>query len=138
MDVFEFRERGMVSVDEEVEHLAQRVIGAAIEVHRELGPGLPESVYRNSLSHELSLRGIEHACEVAVPIYYKGVLVGEGRVDILVAGKLVLELKVVEALNEVHRAQVVAYLKAMNLQLGLLINFNVELLKNGIKRIINT
>jgi GxxExxY protein len=76
-------------VDEGTEDLAERVIGAAIEVHREVGPGLPESVYRNALSHELTLRGIPHVCEAPVPIYYKGKLVGEGRMDILVADWLI-------------------------------------------------
>ena len=138
MDVLEFRERGMSGVDPDTEDLAQAVIGAAIEVHKHMGPGLPENSYRNALSHELNLRGISHACEVPVPIVYKGVLVGEGKLDILVGGVLVVELKVVDSLNEIHKAQVIAYLQATKLQLGLLINYNVVRLAEGIKRVIRT
>ncbi len=138
MDVFDFRERAGSGVDPETEDLARAVIGAAIEVHKHMGPGLPESSYRNALSHELTLRGIAHDCEVPVPIFYKGVLVGEGKLDILVRGVLIVELKVVEALNDVHRAQVIAYLQATKLQLGLLINYNVVRLSDGIKRVIRT
>ena len=140
MNVFEFRERGTSGVDPAIEDLAQAVIGAAIEVHKHMGPGLPETSYRNALSHELTLRGIDHACEVPVPIFYKGMLVGEAKMDMLVGKVLVLvvELKVVEALNDVHRAQVIAYLQAMNLRLGLLINYNVVRLADGIKRVIRT
>jgi GxxExxY protein len=136
MDVFDFRERGRSRVDERTEKLAEVSIGAAIEVHRHLG--LPENSYRSSMSHELTLRGVRHACEVPFPILYKGKAVGEGRIDILVEDALILELKAVEALSPVHRAQVVTYLRVMNLKLGLLINFNVVLLKDGIKRVINT
>ncbi len=138
MNVFEFRERGTSGVEAATEDLAQAVIGAAIEVHKRMGPGLPENSYRNALSHELTLRGIAHACEVPVPIFYKGVLVGEGKLDIFVANVLVVELKVVEALNDVHRAQVISYLQATKLQLGLLINYNVVRLSDGIKRVIRS
>ena len=138
MDVFDFRERGRSRVDERTEKLAEVSIGAAIEVHRHLGPGLPENSYRSSMSHELTFLGVRHACEVPFPILYKGEPVGEGRIDILVEDALILELKAVEALSPVHRAQVVTYLRVMNLKLGLLINFNVVLLKDGIKRVINT
>jgi GxxExxY protein len=138
MDVFDFRRREESRVDDETEALATAVIGAAIEVHKELGPGLPERSYHLALSHELDLRGIPHECEVRVPIVYKGKPVGEGWIDILVAGKLVVELKAVEALSPVHRAQVLTYLRVMKLKLGLLINFNVAVLKDGIKRVINT
>jgi GxxExxY protein len=124
-------------IDPEIEAIARQVIGAAIEVHRVLGPGFPESVYRNALSHELKLRGIEHKCEAPAPVMYKGVSVGEGKLDVLVAKSIVVELKTVESLSEVHRAQVIAYLQTMHLRLGFLINFNVVLLRDGIKRIIN-
>jgi GxxExxY protein len=137
MDAFQFRERAGSGVDEATEALAQAVIGALIEVHSHLKPGLPERVYRKALSHELTLRGIGHECEVRVPVVYKGVLVGEGFIDVLVEKRLVLELKTVDALNEVHRAQTLGYL-ATGLQLALLVNFNVALIRNGIKRIINT
>ena len=136
MNLYEFRGREDSGVDPRVEALAAAVIGAAIEVHRVLGPGLPESSYRNALSHELTLRGIPHQVEAPVPVHYKGVLVGEGSVDILVDQVLVLELKVAEALNDVHRSQVIAYLQALKLDLGLLLNFNVALMKDGIKRVV--
>lgn len=138
MNFFEFRERLGGGVDEETEVLATKVIGAAIEVHRVLKPGLPESVYRKALSVELRLQRIPHECEVAVPIAYKGEPVGVGRVDLLVAKRLVVELKAVDVLNDIHRDQVVAYLQALNLGLGLLINFNVLRLRQGVKRILNT
>jgi GxxExxY protein len=138
MDVFEFRARSNSGVDAETEDLAALVIGAAIEVHRHLGPGLPESVYRKALSHELTLLGIPHATEDPVPIYYKEVLVGEGRIDLLAANRWIVELKAVEALTPVHKAQAVAYLQAKRFKLALLINFNVAILKDGIKRVINT
>jgi GxxExxY protein len=138
VDRLQIRERDQIRVDEETEELAAIVIGAAIEVHRHLGPGLPELAYREALSLELTLRQIDHQCEAAVPINYKGKLVAEGRLDMLVGGKLIVELKVVESLNPVHRAQAIAYLQATQLQLALLINFNVTILKDGIKRVVKT
>lgn len=138
MNVYDFRERANSGVDDETESLAQAVIGAAIEVHKALKPGMPENSYKLALSHELTLRGIAHRTEVSFPIVYKGVKVGEGFIDILVASKLVLELKAVESLTDVHRAQVIGYLQAMDLRLGLLLNFNVIKLAQGIKRVINT
>ena len=138
MNVYDFRERGRSGVEERVEWLAEQVLGAAIEVHRHLGPGLTESSYRLAVSHELDLRQIRHACEVPFPVSYKGKPVGEGRLDILVDDVLIVELKAVEVLTPVHRAQVVTYLQITKLKLGLLINFNVLLLKDGIKRVINT
>jgi GxxExxY protein len=138
MDVFEFREKKERRADDETEQLASDVIAAAIEVHRHLGPGLPETSYRRAMSRELTLRHIPHTCECAVPIHYKGELVGEGRVDILVAGRLVVEVKVVECVNKIHVAQTIAYLQALKLQLGLILNFNVAIMKDGIRRVINT
>lgn len=125
------------SGDEVAEQIAHAVIGAAIEVHRELGPGLPESAYEGALAHELSLRHIQHTRQAPVAIVYKGVVVGQGRVDLLVQGRLVIELKSCEQLNELHRAQVRAYLCVLGLRLGLLINFNVAVLHDGIKRVLN-
>lgn len=138
MDIFEFRGKPESRVEPEVEDLATKSIGAAIEVHRELGPGLPENSYCKALSHELTLRRIPHEVEAKVKIYYKGELVGEGAVDILVDKRLVLELKVVESLNDLHKAQAITYLQVLKLKLALLINFNVLVLKDGIKRVINT
>jgi GxxExxY protein len=138
MNVYEFRERGNSGVDEETERLAQEVIGAAIEVHRVIRPGMPENAYKLALCHELGLRGIAYECEVRFAIMYKGIKVGEGFIDVLVNKRLVLELKSVESLTEVHRSQAIGYLQALNLRLALLINFKVAQLKNGIKRVVNT
>ena len=123
--------------DEVAEKLAHDVIGAAIEVHRRLGPGLHELVYEKALSRELDLREIPHCRQAPVPVIYKGVLVGEGFIDILVDDRLVLELKAVEELHPVHFAQLRGYLCVSDRRLGLLINFNVPLLQNGINRVIN-
>ena len=125
-------------LDDAPEALAHAVIGAAIEVHRLLGPGLPELVYRNAPSHELSLLKIPHVFEARVPVIYKGLAVGEGRVDLLVDGRLVVELKVVEQLIGTHKAQVIAYLAALDLQLGILLNFNVAMMADGIRRVIRS
>jgi GxxExxY protein len=138
VNVYEFHERRDVRVDSATEGIATLTIGAAIEVHRHLGPGLPEISYRKALSHELKLQSIRHHCEFPVPIVYKGVPVGDGKVDVLIAEKLVLEIKVVEILTAVHRAQTIAYLQALKLPLGLLVNFNVAILRDGVKRVINT
>ena len=123
--------------DAEAERLAHAVIGAAIEVHRLMGPGLPESAYELALCHELNLRNIVHARQSEVPLVYKGLPVGKGYVDVLVADKLVVELKACEPSPKLHRAQVIAYLSALKLPLGLLINFNVPTLQEGIKRVVN-
>jgi GxxExxY protein len=123
--------------DSDLERHAYNVIGAAIEVHRELGPGCAELVYEEALCYELELRNIPFARQPPVMVGYKGKAVGEGRIDILVAGCLILELKAVDDLAGVHTAQVISYLKATGLRLGLLINFKVQVLKNGvIKRIV--
>jgi GxxExxY protein len=122
--------------DEGLDGLAYAVIGAAIEVHRRLGPGFLESAYEEALCAELFLRGISFERQVAVPIEYKGRLIGESRVDLVVAERLVVELKSIERLAPVHRAQLISYLKATGRQLGLLINFNVPILSLGIKRVV--
>ena len=128
----------MKEPSEEVDRLAKSVIGAAIEVHRHLGPGYLESVYEEALGIELTLRDISFDCQKSVAVSYKGHSVGEGRLDLLVENLLIVELKTVEAFAEIHKAQVISYLKATNLQLGLLINFNVPVLKQGIKRVVLT
>ncbi|MEO1288067.1 MAG: GxxExxY protein [Chloroflexota bacterium] len=115
-----------------------QVIGAAIEVHRQLGLGFLESVYEDALCIELGLRDIPHERQYPVHVLYKGHAVGEGRIDILVDGCLIIELKAVEKLSPVHKAQVISYIKATQLELGLLINFNESVLKAGIKRVILT
>ena len=118
--------------------LSETVIGAAMEVHRELGPGLLESTYQRCLAHELDLRGIPFVREAPQLIRYKGQQLDEGyRLDFLVQNVLILELKAVEKVLDIYRAQVMTYLKHRRLWLGLLINFNVPILKNGIVRIVN-
>lgn len=118
--------------------LSNIVLGQAIEVHKQLGPGLLESAYQECLYYELLNNGLKVEKEKPMPIIYKEVKLDHGyRIDLLVENKLVIEIKTVEALNEVHLAQVLTYLKLGNYKLGLLINFNTTLLKNGIKRIIN-
>ena len=121
---------------EEVDQLAYRVIGAAIEVHRVLGPGFLESVYQQALGVELHLHRIPFIPQAPVAVSYKGASVGEGKLDFLVGNSLIVELKAVENLAPIHNAQVMSYLKMTGHQLGLLINFNVPILKQGIKRIV--
>ena len=129
-------ERRMRQLSDEVERLAYAVIGAAIEVHRVLGPGFLESVYHQALKLEFQMRGIPHKSKHPVAINYKGHQVGEGELDFLVGDVLVVELKAVEKLSPINEAQVISYLKTTKHPLGLLINFNVPILKEGIKRII--
>ena len=111
------------------------VIGAAIEVHNRLGPGHLESAYCNALAIEMRLRQIPYQREVPVHLVYKGETVGEGRLDFVVAGCLVLEVKAVEAFAPIHTAQAISYLRITGLRLALLINFNVRSLKDGLKRV---
>lgn len=114
------------------------VIGGAIEVHRELGPGLLESVYEHCLCHELSLRGLKFQRQVELPAQYKGMKLDCGfRMDLVVEEVLIVELKAVEQLQPIHEAQLLTYLRLHRRPLGLLINFNVRLLKDGIKRIVH-
>lgn len=120
----------------EIDDLANAVIGAAIEVHRVLGPGYLESVYEEALAIELKLRTISFERQKPIGVEYKGHAVGEGRLDLLIGGMLIVELKAVDAFAPIHTAQVMSYLKTMNVPLGLLVNFNVPLLKQGIKRVI--
>lgn len=123
-------------MEKQLEDIAHRVIGAAIEVHRELGPGYLEKVYEDALLVELGLQGIKATPQFIFALDYKGHKVGEGRIDILVEDSLVLELKAVDDLAPVHTAQVISYLKATRHRLGLLMNFNTRILKDGIKRIV--
>lgn len=115
------------------------VIGAALEVHRELGPGLLESAYRGCLLHELGTRGLRVAGEVPLPVYYRGIRIDCGyRLDLMVEDQLVVELKAVKSLEPIHTAQLLTYLRLCRRPLGLLINFNVLLLKEGIRRVIDS
>ena len=118
--------------------LSKRIIGCAIEVHKQLGPGLLESAYQKCLFYELKLAGFKVQKEKPMPVIYKEVKLDHGyRIDLLVEEKVVVEIKTVEAFNDVHTAQVLTYLKLGNYRLGLLFNFHTTVLKNGIKRLIN-
>ncbi|AUP78416.1 GxxExxY protein [Flavivirga eckloniae] len=120
-------------------NLTKKIIGAAIEVHRILGPGLLESAYQECLLFELKNLGLNVIKEKTLPITYKDIKLDHGyRIDLLVENKIVIELKTVEAFTDVHFAQILTYMKLGNYPLGLLINFHTKLLKNGIKRFINT
>ncbi len=117
--------------------ITEKIIGCAIEIHRHLGPGLLESAYSECLSYELKQAGLNIEKEKPMPVIYKDVKLDHGyRIDLLVENRIVIELKTVEAFTDVHTAQILTYMKLGNYKLGLLINFHVSLLKNGIKRFI--
>jgi GxxExxY protein len=123
---------------EELNRLSNEAIGAAIEVHRHLGPGLLEAAYESCLFWELRNQGMRVEMQVPVPVRYKGISLDEGyRIDLLVESKLALELKSVDRLLPIHTAQVLTYLKMTNLKMALIFNFNVEQMRSGIKRIVN-
>ncbi len=118
--------------------LSRIIIGAAIEVHKALGPGLLESSYEACLRRELAQRGLEVKQQVGLPLVYKDVVCDIGyRIDLLVENKVIIEIKSVECLTDVHFAQILTYLKLRQCKLGLLINFNVAQLKAGLKRVVN-
>jgi GxxExxY protein len=125
--------------EKERDPLTYAVIGAAIEVHREMGPGLLESVYQKCLEVELKLRGIVFQAQARLPLVYKGIPIDaeDLRMDVYLPGQLVVELKAVEKLLPVHEAQLLTYLRLSQTHVGLLINFNVPVLKDGIKRMVN-
>jgi GxxExxY protein len=125
---------------EELNKLSEQIIGAAIAVHRELGPGLLESVYETCLAMELRRIGLSVQAQQPVPVNFRGQSVSEDglRLDLLVADRIIVEIKSVEPFHPVHKKQLLTYLRLANKPLGLLINFNVPLLKDGIERIINT
>jgi GxxExxY protein len=118
--------------------ITEAVIGAAIAVHKELGPGLLESAYEACLAYELTQVGLKFERQKGLPLYYRGVHLDCGyRIDLLVETQVVVEVKAVEKIELIHEAQLLSYLKLSKCQLGLLINFNVEILKNGIRRLVN-
>jgi GxxExxY protein len=118
--------------------LATKIIGAAIAVHRELGPGLLESIYEECLAMELRERGVPFEQQTPVPVVYKGTRVKNNlRLDIWVDRKVIVEVKAVQELHPIHRAQVMSYLKLTNNRLGILLNFNVDLMKEGVDRVAN-
>jgi GxxExxY protein len=119
------------------EELTKAIIGAAIEVHRELGPGLLESAYEVCLCHELRSRGLQVACQVPLPVTFKGVRLDCGyRIDICVNESVVIELKSIEKITDLHRAQLLTYLRLSGKKVGLLLNFNVPILKDGMVRMV--
>lgn len=121
------------------DQISKSVIGLAIDVHRALGPGLLESAYKECLFYKLKQANLIAVKEKAMPLVYENVKLEVGyRIDILVENKVVIEIKSVESLNDFHMAQILTYMKLGNYKLGLLINFNVALLKHGLKRVINS
>jgi GxxExxY protein len=118
------------------DEVASVVVDAAVEVHWLLGPAFLESVYENALCHELSMRGVSFERQVSIAVRYKDLVVGEGRMDLVVAGIVVVELKALPTLTPLHVAQVISYLKATGIQLGLLLNFGGRHLKTGCRRIV--
>jgi GxxExxY protein len=124
-------------MSEDLNRITEAVIGAAIQVHRELGPGLLESAYEACLAHELTERGVRFERQAPLPIYYRGVQLECGyRMDFLVESLVVVELKAIEKLLPIHEAQLISYLKLSKHRVGLLMNFHVRVLKEGIKRLI--
>lgn len=118
--------------------LSREIIGAGIEVHRRLGPGLLESAYEECLCCELGLRGIEFKRQLPVPVVYRGKMLDCGyRLDVLVEDLIIIEVKAVEEIASIHEAQLLTYLRLKNLWLGLIMNFNVLMLKDGIRRLVN-
>lgn len=126
-------------VSPDAEAAARQIVDSAIKVHRALGPGLLESVYEKCLAHELTIRGLKAERQVEIPVSYEGVLIESGlKLDLMVNDLVVVELKAVEQMVPLYHAQIITYLKLAKKQLGLLINFNVPLLKDGVKRVILT
>jgi|SRR5689334_11931963 len=118
--------------------IATVVVDAALKIHKILGPGLLESVYEEVLDFELQRRGLQVARQVGLPVHYEGVKLELGfRIDLIINYKLIIEVKSVETLAPVHKKQLLTYLRLTDLRLGLLINFNVELIKDGIQRVVN-
>jgi len=120
------------------QELTGQILGAAIEVHKQLGPGLLEATYQACLCHELELRGISFECQKPLPLESKGISLECGyRIDLLVAGSVIVEIKSVEGLAPIHEAQLLTYLKLTGIKVGFLINFNVVVLKQGIRRLVH-
>ena len=118
--------------------LGERILGCALLVHRALGPGLLESVYETCLAHELGKAGLEYGRQRALPVVYDGLAIDAGfRLDLLVAGRVVVEVKSIDKIADVHRAQLLSYLKLGGFRLGYLLNFNVALMKSGIVRMLS-
>ena len=112
------------------------IIGCAIEVHKQLGPGLLESVYESAMCIELAAAGIRFTRQVGIPLYYKGRLISEHRPDLVVANRVIVEIKSVERFDPIHTAQMLTYLRVTGLKTGLVLNFNSALLKQGVQRVL--
>jgi GxxExxY protein len=123
-------------IPKEVEKAGRALLDAAIEVHRHLGPGFLERIYEESLCHELALRGVSFERQKSIQVFYKDMALGKQRVDLLVEGVVVVEIKAVDAILPIHQAQLLSYLKTADLRLGFIINFKTKLLKQGIKRMV--
>src|SRR4051812_33450933 len=135
MDLMDLLQDG-IEIPDRLKELTGVVIDAALDVHRALGPGFLEAVYEQALAVELEIRRVAFQRQVPIALKYKGFDIGDGSLDLLVENLLVVELKGVEILAAVHIAQVLSYLRATNLQVGLLITFNVRLLKQGLRRVV--
>ncbi len=123
----------------EIEYIGKVIVNSAFKIHKELGPGLLEKVYEICLAHEISKEGIEVLRQLDIPIVYDGITFKEGlRLDLLVGNEVIVEVKAIELVNPVWEAQILSHLKLTGKQLGFLINFNEPLIKNGIRRFINT
>ena len=121
-----------------IEEIGKKIVNAAIKVHRALGPGLLESAYQKCLTHELRKNGLKVACEVILPIQYEGIKIDAGyRIDMLVEDSVIIENKTVDQIAPIHEAQLLTYLKITGINLGFLLNWNVPLMKDGIKRMVN-
>ena len=116
--------------------LAGRIMGCALEVHRQLGPGLLESTYESALCIEMKAKGLRYARQVSIPLHYRGELIAEHRLDLIVEGTIVVEIKSVERLVPLHWAQVLTYLRVASLKVGLLVNFNSPTLRAGTRRVV--
>jgi len=123
---------------EQYEYFATKIFQSSLEVHKQMGPGLLESVYEFCLEKELTINGIHVQHQVQVPLYYKGIELNKDfRIDLLVENEIIIEIKAVDILLPVHHAQIISYLKLTDKRLGFLINFNVALMKDGFKRVVN-
>ena len=122
----------------ELEQIASKIVHCAIKVHKTLGPGLLESVYQKCLAYELEQAGLTVQCEVPVPVHYGGVKIDAGfRADMIVEDSIIIENKTVEKIAPIHEAQLLTYLKLTNFHIGFILNWNVTLMKNGIRRMVN-
>jgi len=130
------RRRERTGIMEDLNTITERIIGCAIEVHRNLGPDLLESIYDKAMCYEVCANGMKYQSQVSIPILYKGTILGDHRIDLIVEDAVIVEHKAVDRLDPVFKAQLLSYLRLTNKKLGLLINFNVPYLRDGIQRVI--